>query len=96
MSYWKAKTEVAGEQVKHLVEPLISFIRHPFGPTDPADDPDYLDLRDRVLRNHGVWAPPAGRATRLATSPSSSGPSNPPGRGGNLERAIRSGGSRWW
>jgi hypothetical protein len=61
------------EQVKRLVGPLISFIGHPFGPTDLTDDPDYIELRDRVLRNHGVWAPP-GSSYRIAW------PVAPPGR----------------
>jgi hypothetical protein len=35
-------------------------VRHPFRPDDLADDPGYLELRDRVLRAHGVHAPPPG------------------------------------
>jgi hypothetical protein len=78
------RPRMAGEQVKRLVEPLISFARHPFGPGDAADDPDYLELRDRVLRNHGIWAPP-GSSYRIGDLSELERPSNPPARGGNYE-----------
>jgi hypothetical protein len=77
------KTEPV-EQIKRFVEPLISFARHPFGPADPADDRDYLDLRDRVLRSHGIWAPP-GSSYRIGEFSELERPSNPPARGVNLE-----------
>ena len=51
----------AVEAVKEVAGALVSFIRHPFGPADPADDPDYLEHRDRVLRSYGVHAPPPGQ-----------------------------------
>ena len=82
MSYWK--TAAAAEQVKRLVRPLISFIGHPFAPAGLTDDPDYLELRDRVLRKHGVWAPP-GSSYRIGEASELERLSDPEPRGGNYE-----------
>jgi hypothetical protein len=54
MSYWKTKTEAAGEQVRRIAEPLVAFVKHPFAPDDPAE----RDERDpRRLLPNGTWAP---------------------------------------
>jgi hypothetical protein len=82
LSYWK--TAAAAEQVKRLVQPLISFISHPFGPADLTDDPDYLELRERVLRKHGVWAPP-GSSYRIGEASELERPSNTASGRGNHE-----------
>lgn len=82
--YWKTKTETAGEHVKRAAELVVAFVGPLFGRRDPADDPDYLDLRDRVLRNHGVWAPP-GSSYRIGEVSELERPSDPPARGGNYE-----------
>jgi hypothetical protein len=49
---WPKKT---GEAVKHAIEHIVFAVVRRGG---PADDPDARELRDRVLRQHGVWAPP--------------------------------------
>jgi hypothetical protein len=79
--YWPSKI---AETVKEAAGAFVAFIRHPFGPDDPADDPDYLELRDRVLRSYGVWAPP-GPSYQIGGFSELERPSNPPARGGKYE-----------
>jgi hypothetical protein len=80
-AYWTTK---AATTVKEGAGALVSFMRHPFGPADPADDPDYVELRDRVLRSHGVWAPP-GPSYQISSLDEPERPSHPRPRGGNFE-----------
>lgn len=62
MSYWKAKTEAVGEQVKHAAEVLVAFVSR-----EPADEPPERPRTFTILDEHGVerevFAPP-GRVTR--------------------------------
>jgi hypothetical protein len=71
------------EQVKRWIAPLVAFVNM-FGPADPADDPGYLELRDRVLRAHGVHAPPPG-PTVWIEGPGAAAPRAGSERGGKYE-----------
>lgn len=59
MSYWKAKSAAAGEQVKRLAAPFFAFVRHE---EQPPERPNVFTIVDEDGVEREVFAPRGYRA----------------------------------
>jgi hypothetical protein len=56
VSYWKAKSAAAGEQVKRLVVPFFAFVSR--GEEEPPERPHVFRIIDEDGNEREVFAPP--------------------------------------